>query len=400
MRRTPEVFGSRENTNKHGCNGRLQHIFSSSSYTGGVLHLHILPRPAFNRYRRAYHQVSCFLQLLSIQQVAKKRGPKPPGTSFTVTSAAPPCHPCVVTSRARLFSQPFGAAEALFLALFRAAGTSSFNLSMRSRDRHLPMHHPRAHFGKKKIPLLSLRNTRCLWFTRWRSPPFPSPLSCRPDCQAEIFYTLHTLGRHDRPGRQSHAPNISSSSSQTALRFWVLFSTFFFSSSLLFSFLFCLASQEKKITLTVNLTFHSIRTRSFIYLIQNSFGSFIHSLSRVSYWGRMVSRKVLSAVALFSTLALAQNNNNNNNGQNNNNNNNGGDATQLAPNAVQSGSFFDGSDAIGANDAQAQSDVSQNNFINFCAGQTLTNGLQLVDGSCNGIRESSWKQTWQPDFLS
>ncbi|KAL5916442.1 hypothetical protein ACKVWE_006086 [Pyricularia oryzae] len=99
----------------------------------------------------------------------------------------------------------------------------------------------------------------------------------------------------------------------------------------------------------------------------------------------MVSRKVLSAVALFSTLALAQNNNNNNNGQNNNNNNNGGDATQLAPNAVQSGSFFDGSDAIGANDAQAQSDVSQNNFINFCAGQTLTNGLQLVDGSCNGI---------------
>lgn len=154
MRRTPEVFGSRENTNKHGCNGRLQHIFSSSSYTGGVLHLHILPRPAFNRYRRAYHQVSCFLQLLSIQQVAKKRGPKPPGTSFTVTSAAPPCHPCVVTSRARLFSQPFGAAEALFLALFRAAGTSSFNLSMRSRDRHLPMHHPRAHFGKKKNPSL------------------------------------------------------------------------------------------------------------------------------------------------------------------------------------------------------------------------------------------------------
>lgn len=156
MRRTPEVFGSRENTNKHGCNGRLQHIFSSSSYTGGVLHLHILPRPAFNRYRRAYHQVSCFLQLLSIQQVAKKRGPKPPGTSFTVTSAAPPCHPCVVTSRARLFSQPFGAAEALFLALFRAAGTSSFNLSMRSRDRHLPMHHPRAHFGKKKKSLSCL----------------------------------------------------------------------------------------------------------------------------------------------------------------------------------------------------------------------------------------------------
>jgi hypothetical protein len=25
------------------------------------------------------------------------------------------------------------------------------------------------------------------------------------------------------------------------------------------------------------------------------------------------------------------------------------------------------------------------NFINFCAGKTLTNGLQIAGGSCNGI---------------
>src|SRR5271170_651649 len=28
---------------------------------------------------------------------------------------------------------------------------------------------------------------------------------------------------------------------------------------------------------------------------------------------------------------------------------------------------------------------SDNNFINVCAGQTLTNGLQILNGSCNGI---------------
>ena len=26
------------------------------------------------------------------------------------------------------------------------------------------------------------------------------------------------------------------------------------------------------------------------------------------------------------------------------------------------------------------------NFINFCTGQTLTNGLQVAGGSCNSIR--------------
>ncbi|KAH8815564.1 hypothetical protein F5884DRAFT_871910 [Xylogone sp. PMI_703] len=58
----------------------------------------------------------------------------------------------------------------------------------------------------------------------------------------------------------------------------------------------------------------------------------------------------------------------------------------LDPNAVQQGSFGDGSKEIGANEAnQAKSLTSQNNFINYCAGKTLTNGLQILTGSCNGI---------------
>jgi hypothetical protein len=64
------------------------------------------------------------------------------------------------------------------------------------------------------------------------------------------------------------------------------------------------------------------------------------------------------------------------------------DATTLAANAIQTGSFFDGTTEIGANvAAQAPSLTSQNNFINNCAGKTLTNGLQITTGSCNGISE-------------
>ena len=64
--------------------------------------------------------------------------------------------------------------------------------------------------------------------------------------------------------------------------------------------------------------------------------------------------------------------------------------TTLSPAAIQSGSFFDGSQEIGANEAQqAKSQTSQNNFINNCAGKTLTNGLQIVTGSCNGISKQS-----------
>lgn len=110
----------------------------------------------------------------------------------------------------------------------------------------------------------------------------------------------------------------------------------------------------------------------------------------------MVSKTFLSAAALF-TLALAQNRNggggNNGGNQGNNGGNQGGgggngaDSTTLSDNAIQSGSFSDGSEGLGAEDGQAASQTSQNNFINECAGKTLTNGLQITDGSCNGIRK-------------
>ncbi|CAD6444366.1 b06cce19-b591-4a0b-a262-65bcd4eca5ed [Sclerotinia trifoliorum] len=58
----------------------------------------------------------------------------------------------------------------------------------------------------------------------------------------------------------------------------------------------------------------------------------------------------------------------------------------LAQDAISSGSFSDGLQEIGGNEAsEAASATSRNNFINFCAGDTLTNGLQIVTGSCNGI---------------
>ena len=65
-------------------------------------------------------------------------------------------------------------------------------------------------------------------------------------------------------------------------------------------------------------------------------------------------------------------------------------ATVLAANAIQTGSSLDGSNEIGAAEVgQALSKTSTNNFINNCAGKTLTNGLQIVAGSCNGIRKYS-----------
>ena len=69
----------------------------------------------------------------------------------------------------------------------------------------------------------------------------------------------------------------------------------------------------------------------------------------------------------------------------------GSTGTTLTSNAVQSGSFNDGSDEIGSAEVgQAKSLTSQNNFINNCAGKTLTNGLQITAGSCNGI--SKWRR--------
>jgi len=63
----------------------------------------------------------------------------------------------------------------------------------------------------------------------------------------------------------------------------------------------------------------------------------------------------------------------------------GGTGLTLDADAVQTGSFSNGANSIGAEAGQALSQTSQNNFINFCSGKTLTNGLQIVGGSCNRI---------------
>jgi hypothetical protein len=82
--------------------------------------------------------------------------------------------------------------------------------------------------------------------------------------------------------------------------------------------------------------------------------------------------KGLVRFAFFFTLALAQAQGDNK-------------TPTLDPDAIQSGSFTDGSAALGAEAAQAVSLTSENNIINFCAGKTLTNGFQITEGSCNGI---------------
>lgn len=109
--------------------------------------------------------------------------------------------------------------------------------------------------------------------------------------------------------------------------------------------------------------------------------------------------KFAYVVALMAATACAQN-------RNNNNNNNGGQGAQgaqggangltLLGNAVQSASTKDGSGAASFVAAQAKSLTSTNNFINFCSGKTLTNGLQVQGGSCNGIGKSkSEKICWR-----
>jgi len=118
----------------------------------------------------------------------------------------------------------------------------------------------------------------------------------------------------------------------------------------------------------------------------------------------MLTRIILGAAVLAGAALAQQNNNQQNNNQGNNNqannqgnnqgNNQQGDATQLLANAIQSGSFLDGTDALGASDEQVASETSENNFINFCAGQTLTNGLQITTGSCNGIRKLCARPTF------
>ncbi|KAF8461098.1 hypothetical protein BDZ91DRAFT_387607 [Kalaharituber pfeilii] len=77
-------------------------------------------------------------------------------------------------------------------------------------------------------------------------------------------------------------------------------------------------------------------------------------------------------------------NNGGNNGRNNGGNNGGNAALQLNPANVQTGSQSNGQEN-GANDGQSPSATDNANFINFCTGKTLTNGLQNRGGSCNGI---------------
>ncbi|KAF2877890.1 hypothetical protein BDV95DRAFT_478724 [Massariosphaeria phaeospora] len=86
-----------------------------------------------------------------------------------------------------------------------------------------------------------------------------------------------------------------------------------------------------------------------------------------------------------------QNNQNQNQDQNNNQNNNqdnanaNADALALDPANVQDASAATGLEGGAAEDGQAASETDAANFINFCTGKTLTNGLQVEAGSCNGI---------------
>jgi len=58
-------------------------------------------------------------------------------------------------------------------------------------------------------------------------------------------------------------------------------------------------------------------------------------------------------------------------------------STCLLSTALQTGSQNNGEFNLTA--GQTTSDTDPANFINFCAGKNLTNGLQIVTGSCNGI---------------
>ena len=61
----------------------------------------------------------------------------------------------------------------------------------------------------------------------------------------------------------------------------------------------------------------------------------------------------------------------------------GGDGTALNPAVIQTASASVGN--VNATAGEAESLTSNNNFVNFCQGKTLTNGLQTKTGSCNGI---------------
>ncbi|PWW74955.1 hypothetical protein C7212DRAFT_282708 [Tuber magnatum] len=86
---------------------------------------------------------------------------------------------------------------------------------------------------------------------------------------------------------------------------------------------------------------------------------------------------------LLSSSYLIRNNGGSNGG--NNGGNNGGDSSlALDPDNVQDASTKTGQED-GDDPNQADSLTDGANFINFCKGKTLTNGLQVKSGSCNGI---------------
>ncbi|GAB1320926.1 hypothetical protein MFIFM68171_11136 [Madurella fahalii] len=62
-------------------------------------------------------------------------------------------------------------------------------------------------------------------------------------------------------------------------------------------------------------------------------------------------------------------------------------ATCIAPDALQTGSLYTGLEegTVGIRPGLSESATDEANFVNFCAGRTLTNGQQNRNGSCNGI---------------
>ena len=86
----------------------------------------------------------------------------------------------------------------------------------------------------------------------------------------------------------------------------------------------------------------------------------------------------------------AGNNSNNAAGNNNNaagNNNAGGlqSSLQLDPSTIGPGLAQTGIGANGSEAGEVASLTSTNNFINFCSGKQITNGQQVVSGSCNPV---------------
>lgn len=98
----------------------------------------------------------------------------------------------------------------------------------------------------------------------------------------------------------------------------------------------------------------------------------------------------------FSVGVLAQNNNERQGGNRGGGGQNGGGgggggggADSLTLDAANVQTTGDGGNGGVANPGQALSKTSKNNFINNCSGKKLTNGLQVQEGSCNGIRKSA-----------